>query len=102
MQPDRDQIEILVDAAFRHAGSKGFVSLRWFYEGAAGKKPEIRAVPMSGGLPFLIESAEDCAFRAADHPKPMVFAPPLAVFANQTSAKEADILALGCLRGSAA
>ena len=32
LEPDRDQLEIFVDAIFRHA-KNGFVSLRAFYEG---------------------------------------------------------------------
>ena len=32
LEPDRNQIEIFVDAIFRHAKA-GFVSLRAFYEG---------------------------------------------------------------------
>ena len=34
LEPDRDQLEIFVDALFRHAGDKGFVAVRSFYEGA--------------------------------------------------------------------
>jgi hypothetical protein len=31
LEPDRDQLEIFVDALFRHAGDKGFVAVRSFY-----------------------------------------------------------------------
>jgi hypothetical protein len=30
LEPDRDQIEIFVNAVFRYAGSKGFVAVRSF------------------------------------------------------------------------
>jgi hypothetical protein len=36
LEPDRDQMEIFIQAMFRHCGSDGFVSLRAFTEG--GKK----------------------------------------------------------------
>jgi hypothetical protein len=31
MEPDRDQLEIFVNALFRHAGTGGYVSLRAFF-----------------------------------------------------------------------
>jgi hypothetical protein len=92
MQPDRDQIEMFVDGLFRHAGSKGFVSLRAFYEEDSGKAFRINPTGLSGGLPFLIEVAEDDAGRAANDPKPVVFCPPIAVFADKERAREVDIL----------
>jgi hypothetical protein len=92
MQPDRDQIEIFVDGLFRHASPKGFVSLRAFYEGDATKPFRINPTALSGGLPFLIEAAEDDANRAANHPKPVVFCPPIATFADKKRAREVDII----------
>jgi hypothetical protein len=92
MQPDRDQIEMFVDGLFRYANPKGFVSLRAFYEGDSAKPFRISPTGLSGGLPFLIEAAEDDALRAADHPKPVVFCPPIAVFADKERAREVDIL----------
>jgi hypothetical protein len=91
MRPDRDQIEIFVDGLFRHASPKGFVSLRAFYEGDSAKPFRISPIGLSGGLPFLIEVAEDDALRAADHPKPVVFCPPIATFTNKDRAREEDI-----------
>jgi hypothetical protein len=91
LEPDRDQPEIFVDACFRHAGDKGFVAVRSFYEG--GDKPfRISTAKLSGGLKFLIDVAEDDARRAAQNPKPVVFCPPLAVFAGQDRAREEDIV----------
>ena len=91
MQPDRDQIEMFVDGLFRHASPQGFVSLRAFYEEDSAKAFRINPTALSGGLKFLIDVAEDDANRAANHPKPVVFCPPIAVFANKDGARERDI-----------
>ena len=87
LEPDRDQIELFTDAVFRHAGAAGFVSVRSFFE--ADDKPfRLSSAPLSSGLRFLIEVAEDDARRAAQFPKPVVFCPPLAVFSNKDRARE--------------
>ncbi len=91
LEPDRDQLEIFVDALFRHAGDTGFVAVRSFYEGA-DKPFRLSTANLSGGLRFLIDVAEDDARRAAQNPKPVVFCPPLAVFGNKDHAREQDLL----------
>jgi hypothetical protein len=91
MQPDRDQIEVFVDGLFRHASPKGFVSLRAFYEGDSAKPFRINPTALSGGLPFLIEAAEHDANRAANHPRAVVFCPPIATFTDKIRAGEQDI-----------
>jgi RecA-family ATPase len=91
LEPDRDQLEIFVDALFRRAGDKGFVAVRSFYEGA-DKPFRLSTANLSGGLRFLIDLAEDDARRAAQNPKPVVFCPPLAVFGNKDHAREQDLL----------
>lgn len=91
MQPDRDQIEIFVDGLFRHASPQGFVSLRAFYEDDAAKPFRVNPTALVGGLKFLVDVAEDDANRAANHPKPVVFCPPIATFANKDHAREKDI-----------
>src|SRR6516164_3920931 len=91
MQPERDQIEMFVDGLFRHASPKGFVSLRAFYEEDATKPFRVNPTALSGGLPFLIEAAQDDADRAANCPKPVVFCPPIATFKNKDHAREQDI-----------
>jgi hypothetical protein len=90
LEPDRDQIEIFVNAIFRHAQT-GFVSLRAFIEGSNDvfRKTSIRVV--SNNLKFLCDAVEDDARRAAQHPKPVVFCPPLATFDSDKSATEKDI-----------
>ena len=92
LEPDRDQLEIFVDALFRHAGDEGFVAVRSFYEGA-DKPFRLSTAKLSGGLRFLIEVAEDDARRAAQNPAPVVFCPPLAIFSNKDHAREQDLLA---------
>jgi hypothetical protein len=90
LEPDRDQIEIFVNAIFRHAQT-GFVSLRAFIEGSNDvfRKTSIRII--SNNLKFLCDAVEDDARRAAQYPKPVVFCPPLATFGNNESATEKDI-----------
>ena len=90
LEPDRDQLEIFVNAIFRHV-KLGYISLRAFYEGE--DKP-FRISPVqvvNGNLKFLIDVAEDDARRAAQFPKPVVFCPPLATFENKDRAREIDI-----------
>jgi hypothetical protein len=92
LEPDRDQLEMFINALFRHAGSRGYVSLRAFYEDET-KPFRISPVPLTGGLPFVIERAFDDAHRAANDPKRVVFCPPIAIFENGKRAREKDILA---------
>jgi hypothetical protein len=93
LEPSRDQLEIFVEALFRYAGGQGFISLRSFYENDSVKPFRITPTSLAGGLPFLIDVAEDDARRAANCPKPVVFCPPIAVFANKDHAREQDVAA---------
>jgi hypothetical protein len=90
-EPDREQIEAFVDAIFRHATTKGFVAVRSFYEDEDLKPARISGTALTGGLPFLVDVAEDDARRAAQHPRPIVFCPPLAIFTSKDRAREQDI-----------
>jgi hypothetical protein len=93
LEPDREQIEIFVDAIFRHAAAQGFVSIRSFYE--EDDKPfGITAAQFHGErrLVHLVDLAENNARTAAQAAKAVVFAPPLAIFNNRDKAREADIL----------
>jgi hypothetical protein len=94
LEPDRDQIEIFVDAVLRYRGTKGFISLRSFVEND-DEAPPYRKLPISlkGDFKFLVDCAVDDARRAAQAPQPVVFAPPLAVFNNKDHAREEDVLA---------
>jgi hypothetical protein len=89
LEPDRAEIEIFVDAIFRHA-RKGFVSLRAFYE-SENKLFRISSAP-AGNFKYLCDVAEDDARRAAQYPKAVVFCPPLATFSNRDNAREEDIV----------
>ena len=91
LEPDRPQIELFVDGLFRYAGDKGFVAIRSFYEGA-DKAFRLSPTGLSGGLKFLVDVAEDDARRAAQNPTPVVFAPPICVFAGKDRAREEDVL----------
>jgi AAA domain len=91
LEPDRDQIEIFVNAIFCHAGKRGFVAVRSFFEDEDLKPARISSAALTGGLSFLIDVAEDDARRAAQHPRPIVFCPPLAAFTNKDRAREQDI-----------
>jgi hypothetical protein len=94
-EPDRDQLEIFVDALLRHRGTEGFISLRSFYDDKPDEREAARITPisLSGNFKYLIDCAEDDARRAAQHPRPVVFAPPLCVFNNIEHARKADMLA---------
>ena len=93
LEPDCNQLEIFIEGLFRHCGKDGSISLRAFYEGDGSKSFRISNISLKGGLRFLIEAAEDDARRAAQHPKPIVFCPPVAVFhpAANGRAREQDI-----------
>jgi hypothetical protein len=92
MEPSRDQIEIFVEGLFRHASPHGFVSLRAFHEDGSSKPFRITPTGLAGGLKFLMDAAEDDAYRAANDPKPIVFCPPLASFSDGKRAREQDIV----------
>src|SRR5262245_58731466 len=87
LAPDRDQIEIFVNALFRHAGKDGYFSARAFIEDQ-NKVFRITPAAMCGGLKFLIDVAEDDARRAANDPQKIVFCPPLAAFSKSEKARE--------------
>jgi RecA-family ATPase len=93
LEPDRIQLETFATTLFRHAGTEGFASLRAFFEDKDAKPFRITGTSLAGGLPFLIEAAEDDARRAANHPRKVVFCPPLAIFGSKDRAREVDVLA---------
>jgi hypothetical protein len=94
LEPDRGQLERFVGGLFRHAEGEGFFSVRAFFDNAAETKPfRIQSVPLAAGLPYLIDTAEDIARRAANEPKRIVFCPPLGAFSNPNQAREQDLVA---------
>jgi hypothetical protein len=92
LEPDRDQIEQFVEAIFRHAASQGFCAIRSFFEDDDAKPARLSSASLTAGLRFLIDVAEDDARRAAQHPRPIVFCPPLATFADKERARESDLV----------
>jgi RecA-family ATPase len=92
LPPDRGMLTQFSAAMFKHAGTEGFVSLRAFYEDDASKPFRITPISMKGGLPFLVDAVADDAYRAANHPRKIVFCPPIAVFGNNKNAQEGNIL----------
>jgi hypothetical protein len=91
LEPDRDQIEVFINAIFRHARA-GFVSLRAFIEGSNDvfRQTPIRIV--SNNFKSLCDAVEDDIRRAAQFPRPVVFCSPLATFGNDKSATERDVI----------
>lgn len=90
LKADRDQIARFVGALFRHADEDTFVSLRAFYDDAK-KVFGIEAYPLRGDLDGLVAAATSFATRAAQHHRPVVFAPPIATFTNGDRATEDDL-----------
>ena len=88
-EPVREQMETFTDALFRHA-REGFISHRAFVEGTS-KIFRISATPVTRGLSFVVDVAEDHARRAANNPKPVVFCPPICTFLTGKRAREKDI-----------
>src|SRR5262249_9430259 len=93
LEPDRDQIEQFVNALFRYARVGGFISIRGFYHDKSEpvwKRPPV--VKVESNFNYLIEVAEDYARRAAQVPRPAVFSPIIATFANPERATEQALL----------
>jgi hypothetical protein len=93
LEPDRNQIEIFIDALFRQVGTSGYVSLRSFYDDRNKEPLHNVPVPLSSGLKTLFATAVTVATSAASNPRPVVFCPPIAVFSDRTHAREQDLLA---------
>jgi hypothetical protein len=92
LEPDRDLIEIFINALFRYTEPRSYVSLRSFRDDRDGAPPfRIHAIQLTGGLPFLVDAAVDDARRAAQAPHPVVFCPPIATFGNSRQAGEKDL-----------
>ena len=90
LEPDRDQIEIFVEALFRYATPGAFLSLRSFYEDRS-ETFRINPIKLNGNFGFLCDCATNGARDAANASEKVVFAPPIATFKNNRSAKEEDI-----------
>lgn len=92
LEPDRDQIEIFLDALFRYATPDNFLSLRSFFEDRGVGKPFfIIPAKLNGDFKLLCTLVADAAQHAANAAEKIVFAPPIATFKNGRGATEADI-----------
>jgi hypothetical protein len=94
LMPDQSQIDLFVRSMFRHAKADGYVSLRAFHDDNSDKPYRISPVQLTDrtdSLDFLIRTAEQDAYRAANGPKKVVFCPPLATFSNPKTAREVDL-----------
>jgi hypothetical protein len=96
LEPDRDQIEMFVNAVFRYA-STGYFSVRSFYENDLSRKPfRIKDVQLSRNRPLiaLVDLAEHQARLAAQEERPTVCCALLATFNNLNNwqAREEDLV----------
>ncbi len=90
LSADTDQIQRFVDALFRYADERGFVSLRAFYDDA-NEVYDIRAHRLTADTQRLVAAAAAFATEAARVGRPVVFAPPIATFSSSYGAAEADL-----------
>ena len=89
---DRAEIGLFVNGMFVHADEGTFASLRTFTHNAADPPVDITGVKLNGaGLAPLVQIAFGKASRAAKHPKPVVFAPPVCTLNNAHRAREEDL-----------
>lgn len=92
LEPDRDQVEIFLDALFRYATPGAFLSLRSFFEDRGKGSPfTIVPVKLNGDFAVLCNIVTDAARHAANATDRIVFAPPIATFRDGRKATEADI-----------
>ena len=90
LQPDGDQLGRFVSALFRYADDGGVVSLRAFYDDET-RVFAIEPFRLASDSGALADAAAALATRAARSPRPVVFAPPIATFASDRGAAEADL-----------
>ena len=91
MQADAEAIGAFVDALFCYADQDTYVSLRAFSDGA-NKVFRIMARKVGDSLEGLAKTAAIEATMAANHAAyPVVFAPPIATFTNDSGARERDL-----------
>jgi hypothetical protein len=88
LQPDRKQIEIFVDALFRHATPGSYVSLRSFTDD--DKVFSITPVRLTDGHALIDEACNEAA-RAANASRKVVFCPPVATFSGR-DAKRVNVV----------
>jgi putative DNA primase/helicase len=90
LEADRAQLARFVDATFRYADNRTVAILRTFAEGSNKVLGSVRVSLNGSGLEVLIDKAAHQATKAANAPRPAVFAPPVATFVG-TRARECDL-----------
>jgi hypothetical protein len=93
---DADQITAFVGTIFRDADPETFVSLRAFFQDPARPPAAIGAMRLADHA-ALIREATRLATAAANHPEPIVVAPPVCTFLSPASAAEANVANGLCL-----
>ena len=92
LDADRTEIARFVNAMFKHADEGTYASLRTFTHNAGDPPVDITGVEINGtGLAPLVQIAFGKASRAARHPEPVVFAPPVCTLTNAKHAREEDL-----------
>jgi hypothetical protein len=91
MQIDREQIETFVEGCFRHHSKGGYISLRSFFDDASNQVFNIMPI-MSGNVTMIARMAAEQAQVLGAHPRPIVFAPLLAVLSSRDHARAQDVM----------
>lgn len=92
LEPNREEMTSFVEAVFKHADPKGYVSLRTFVDNRQAPPVRITGTRLTGGLGFLVDAAMVDAYSAANNPDKLVFSPPVATFNNKKQAREVDLV----------
>lgn len=88
---DTAQIARFVHALFRYADPDSIVALRSFFDDASSVH-QMGLCRIGDGLEGLVAAATEQATRCAQHPRPVVFCPPVATFAEGPQAREQDLV----------
>lgn len=92
LDPDAGEIRRFVEALFRYADPATYVSLRAFDQVDRGTPPVlIDGVLLGDDIGDLVARATAAADKAANAPRPAVFAPPVCTFVGSRTAKVVDI-----------
>ncbi len=95
LQADYLALATFLDALFRYADERTFVSWRAFRDDTKDAPPVFIESSQIGNesepLAPIADAAAAYATRAAQHPQPAVFCPPIATFTSATRAREVDL-----------
>jgi hypothetical protein len=92
LEADAGALSVFIAALFRYADSGAFVSWRAFSDGKTKQSIFIESShTLDDGGAHLVEPATYWATKAAQHPEPVVFCPPIATFTTAKRAREIDL-----------